>query len=311
VPHIGHLYSVLLADAQARWKFLKGEHDEIIFTTGTDEHGSKIQKKAKLLGQDCQSFCDNLSEKYRDLFDTCSINYTDFIRTTEPRHKEAVIHFWNTLSDNGFIYKSTYQGWYSSNDECFLKDNEIHEKVNTETGVLQKYSSESGHLVEHVSEINYMFKLAHFKDKLKFYLAKNVIIPEKYETLLLQQIDNLEDLSVSRESKRISWGISVPNDSSQTVYVWLDALVNYLTVTGYPYRKESSKLIAADVHVVGKDILRFHAIYWPAFLMAADLQLPKKILCHGHWTVDNKKCQKVLEMSYARLNPLKSTQKMA
>lgn len=245
----------------------------------------------------CQDFCDKISSKklklkkikflkkyfqfsylkakFRDLFDQCNIKYTDYIRTSETRHKNAVTHFWNDLYKKGYIYKSSYSGWYSVNDECFLSDDLVEEKLDS-LGNKVKVSKESGHTVEYTSESNYMFRLSEFKQKLRDYLSKNIIIPKNYQEALNAQIDTLEDLSVSRESFRIYWGIPVPDDHSQVIYVWLDALVNYLTVAGYPNRKLLAKTWPPDVHVIGKDILRFHAIYWPSFLMAAELDLPKK-----------------------------------
>ncbi|CAF0843052.1 unnamed protein product [Brachionus calyciflorus] len=290
-PHIGHLYTAVLADAQARWKTLKNEHGSVILATGTDEHGYKIQKKAALEKTKCLDFCNKISAQFRDLFDRSNIKYTDYIRTTEERHKNAVNHFWNSLNSKGYIYKSTYSGWYSVNDECFLSNEDIEEKLDP-NGNKIKVSKESGHLVEYTSESNYMFRLTEFKKKLKEYLSNNIIIPKIYQENLYNQIESLEDLSVSRESFRVFWGIPVPGDSSQIIYVWLDALVNYLTVAGYPDKNKMAQTWPADVHIIGKDILRFHAIYWPSFLMAADLPLPKKILCHGHWLMNHKKMSK-------------------
>jgi methionyl-tRNA synthetase len=176
------------------------------------------------------------------------------------------------------------------------KIKQIEEKIDEKTGKKVMVSKESGHLVERLSEVNYLFRLSHFKDKLKEYLSKSVIIPsDKYKNVLLDSIGNMKDLSVSRESKRVSWGIQVPNDSSQIIYVWLDALVNYLTVAGYPDNTDKmNKLWPPDCHICGKDIIKFHAIYWPAFLFAANLEPPKNILCHGHFLMDGKKMSKSL-----------------
>lgn len=166
-------------------------------------------------------------------------------------------------------------------------------KPSTQTNELQRVSKESGHIVEHTSETNYMFKLSNFKSQLHRYLETGIIMPKNYKEILTEQIENLEDLSVSREASRVHWGIPVPNDPSQIIYVWLDALVNYMTSAGYPKNMNKfNEVWPADVHVIGKDILRFHAIYWPSFLMAAGFKLPRRILCHGHWLVDNKKMSK-------------------
>jgi methionyl-tRNA synthetase len=195
-------------------------------------------------------------DKFRGLFDLCDIKYNDFIRTTETRHRTSVEHLWNKISSNGFIYKSTYDGWYSINDEAFLSDDQVTDKVNKD-GTKIKVSIESGHLVEQTSEVNYLFKLTQFKEDLKRYLSKNVIFPLNYSEKIFRELDTLRDLSISRDAKRLTWGIPVPNDPSQIIYVWLDALTNYLTIAGYPYdEKKMKEMWPADVHIVGKDILK-------------------------------------------------------
>ncbi|XP_076096792.1 methionine--tRNA ligase, mitochondrial-like isoform X1 [Mytilus galloprovincialis] len=285
-PHIGHLYTAVLADSVARWHELKGGN--VIFTTGTDEHGLKIQQAAEKFGLSPEQHCTNISKKFRDLFSITDIKYTDFIRTTENRHKEVVSHFWQSLIKNDHIYKGVYEGWYSVADEAYLSENEVIE-IDDKDGNKVKVAYDSKHPVVWTKEDNYMFKLSKFKDGLTEWLDQGVIHPQKFEVMVRQWVDDLEDLSVSRQRNRLTWGIPVPGDNTQTIYVWLDALVNYLTVSGYP---NESHDWPPDCHVVGKDILRFHAIYWPAFLLAAGLPLPKRIQSHSHFLVDNTKMSK-------------------
>jgi len=284
-PHIGHLYTALLADTIARWQRL--QERQVLFSTGTDEHGLKVQQAAALNKQNPLAFCDEVSEKFSNLFSSCNVSHTDYIRTSQARHKDAVNSFWKTLSDAGHIYRGTYQGWYSMADEAFVTDDQVSD-VTDEKGS-RKVATETGSAVEWVKEDNYMFRLSSFSSELSAWLDTGVIQPAKFESIVRQMLVDLPDLSVSRESTRLSWGIPVPGDDTQTIYVWLDALVNYLTVGGYP---NQGYHWPADCHVIGKDILRFHAIYWPAFLLAAGLPLPKSILCHSHWLMDNFKMSK-------------------
>ncbi|KAA0709238.1 Methionine--tRNA ligase, mitochondrial [Triplophysa tibetana] len=291
-PHIGHVYSAVTADCLHRYKLLKGYDSR--FATGTDEHGLKIQQAAGIAGKDPLSFCTEVSESFKDVFQRCGISYTDYIRTTEQRHRRAVEHFWTVLHSKGFIYKGTYEGWYSTPDESFLTPTQVTDSTDS-TGSEIKISTESGHKVEWMKEENYMFRLSAFRSELLqwFRLNPKVIQPMKFHHLVLQWLeDDLPDLSVSRQKSRLQWGISVPGDPEQTIYVWLDALVNYLTVVSYP-QNHAQRWTAAH-HVIGKDILKFHAIYWPAFLLAAGLPLPQKIYVHSHWTVEGKKMSKSL-----------------
>ncbi|XP_071798311.1 methionine--tRNA ligase, mitochondrial-like [Asterias amurensis] len=289
VPHIGHLYSALIADCAHRWQRISGA-EGTIFSTGTDEHGLKVQQAASLAGKEPLEFCDKVSQEFRRLFNSSYIQYTDYIRTTEKRHHTAVNTFWTTLQDNGFIYKGEYEGWYSTSDETFLSSQQVEDGIGKD-GSKVKVSVETGNAVEWTSETNYMFKLSDFSTPLLEWLDKNprAVYPPKFNNMVRQWVqDGLQDLSVSRQRDRLQWGIPVPGDSSQTIYVWLDALVNYLTVSGFPGQ---TKLWPAT-HIVGKDILKFHAIYWPAFLMAAGLSPPKSIVCHSHWTMGNFKMSK-------------------
>lgn len=235
-------------------------------------------------------FCNEISSKFKLLADEFGIDYTTFIRTTSPEHKETVTQFWTRLVENGFIYKAKYEGWYCLSDETFYSDLQTQDIVRD--GKTIKVSIESGNSVEWSAEENYMFKLSAFKKDLLQWLDSNpdVIQPKKFHTLNRLNIEqHLADISMSRPTNRLQWGIPVPGDSSQTIYVWLDALVNYLTVAG---RSKSGSFWPIDCHVIGKDILKFHAIYWPAFLLAAGLDLPRKYICHSHWTVEGTKMSK-------------------
>ncbi|XP_064206629.1 methionine--tRNA ligase, mitochondrial [Anguilla rostrata] len=291
-PHIGHLYSALTADCLHRYKLMRGFRSK--FSTGTDEHGLKIQQAADVAGKEPLVFCAEVSSKFQQLFQRCNISYTDYIRTTEARHRRAVEHFWTMLQNKGFIYKGSYEGWYSTQDESFLTPSQVEDSTDCK-GTSIKISAESGHKVEWMKEDNYMFRLSAFRSLLQQWLEENpkAVQPERFHRRVLQWLqDDLPDLSVSRQRSRLQWGIPVPGDAEQTIYVWLDALVNYLTVAGYP--ESHCEWWSAAHHVVGKDILKFHAIYWPAFLLAAGLPLPKAIYVHSHWTVEGQKMSKSL-----------------
>lgn len=291
-PHLGHLYSAVIADCLHRWKLLQGFGSR--FATGTDEHGLKIQQAAEAAGKDPLSFCTEVSERFKNLFSSCSISFTDYIRTTEQRHRRAVEHFWSVLWNKGLIYKGSYEGWYSTQDESFLTPSQVGDVLDP-SGKEVKVSLESGHKVEWMKEENYMFRLSSFRSRLLDWLVKNpgAIQPGRFQQDVLQWLqEDLPDLSVSRQRSRLQWGIPVPGDPEQTIYVWLDALVNYLTVVDYPESHEQWWLAAH--HVIGKDILKFHAIYWPAFLLGAGLPLPRVIHVHSHWTVGGRKMSKSL-----------------
>ncbi|XP_021329980.2 methionine--tRNA ligase, mitochondrial [Danio rerio] len=304
-PHIGHVYSAVTADCLHRYKLLQRYNSRL--ATGTDEHGLKIQQAAGSAGKDPLNFCTEVSESFKHVFQRCGISYTDYIRTTEKRHRQAVEHFWTVLLSKGYIYKGTYEGWYSTPDESFLTETQVTDSTDSE-GRRIKVSTESGHKVEWMNEDNYMFRLSDFRTQLLHWLRSNpnTIQPVKFQHLVLQWLedDDIPDLSVSRQKSRLQWGIPVPGDPEQTIYVWLDALVNYLTVVGYP--QNHSKWWSVVHHVVGKDILKFHAIYWPAFLLAAGLALPQKIYVHSHWTVKGKKMSKSIGNV---INPLESIEK--
>ena len=290
-PHMGHAYSSIVADIFARFKRLEGYN--VLFLTGTDEHGQKIEKEAKKNNKDPKIFCDELSETFRSLTKTLNLTNDDFIRTTEIRHHKSVIDIWNKLANSGDIYLDKYSGWYSVSDEAFYEEDEIEENDG------KKISKSSGSTVEWVEEESYFFKLSSWQDKLiKFYEDnKKFILPESRRNEVMQFVKKgLKDLSISRTS--FSWGIPVPKNNKHVIYVWLDALTNYITATNWSNKNKKQnqfdKWWPADLHMVGKDILRFHAVYWPAFLMAAELPLPKRIFAHGWWTNEGEKISKSL-----------------
>lgn len=294
-PHIGHLYSSVIADCYQRFYKLCYPNNDIIFTTGTDEHGAKIQKAAESNKTSVEIYCNNISSKYQELCNAFNIDKSHFIRTSDEKHKDTVEQFWKIINNNGHIYKTNYKGWYCLSDETFLTESQLTEVVRDDQKVL--VSQESGHPVEWTEEENFMFKLSNFKDDLKYWLKQNdgVVKPHKFHKILFDSLsDDIPDISVSRPASRVHWGIPVPGDNTQTIYVWMDALVNYLTAIGYP-DNEGMNNWPVDVHVVGKDILKFHGIYWPAFLMAANLEPPKSIFCHSHWTVNAEKMSKSKE----------------
>ena len=275
-PHMGHAYSSIIADFFARFKKIDGFN--VYFLTGTDEHGLKIQRSAEKLNKDPKSFCDEISKTFEDLTKTLNLSNTDFIRTTEERHKVSVQNLWNILEKNNQIFLSKYSGWYSVSDEAFYNEDEVEEKDGL------KVAKSSGSAVEWVEEESFFFKLSEWeKPLLDFYEKnKNFILPESRRNEVISFVKSgLKDLSVSR--KTFSWGVKVPSDENHVVYVWLDALTNYLSSLKYP--DENNELYKsfwpADLHIIGKDILRFHAIYWPAFLLAAKIEPPKRVYGHG------------------------------
>lgn len=283
------MYSALLADAVVRYKNLNTSPSSPLgtFTTGTDEHGIKIQQAAQKNNTPVADYCDLISEKYKSLFRKFDVNYTDYIRTTEQRHAAAVDEFWKRLHDRGYLYKREYAGYYCVPDETFLTDAQL--TTNPKTG--EKISAESGHPVEWTQEENYMFKLGSTQEGILDWLQRgDRVHPKKFERILFDFLaEPLPDISVSRPASRVHWGIPVPGDDTQTIYVWLNALVNYLTCSGFP--KEISAW-PPTMQVIGKDILKFHGIYWPGFLIAAGMEPPRQLLCHSHWTVDGQKMSK-------------------
>ena len=284
-PHIGTLYTTLAADIVARFKRLDGYN--VKFITGTDEHGQKIEQAAQKANLNPQEFVDITSAKFSKLFKKMHITDDDFIRTTQARHKKAAIAVWNKLKENGHIYLGKYTGWYSIRDESFFTDKEL---INGK--------APTGAEVEKISEESYFFDLSKWKNKLLDLYKRNpdFVVPHWRLNEVINIVESdLPDLSVSRTS--FKWGIPTPSNPNHVMYVWLDALVNYLSVLGYPNTKakDFQNFWPADVHMIGKDITKFHAIYWPAILMALELPLPKKIVSHGWWTVKGEKMSKSLK----------------
>jgi len=285
-PHIGHAYTSVACDVLARFKRLSG--DKVKFLTGTDEHGQKVEKSAASAGIAPQAFVDGVSQHFRDMAALMNISNDDFIRTTEPRHVKSAQALWKKMqagktpdgSDN--IYKGNYGGWYSVRDEAYYQESE-----------LVGGKAPTGADVEWVEEESYFFALSKWQNKLlEFYDANpNFIQPESRRNEIISFVKGgLRDLSISRTT--FSWGIPVPGDEKHIMYVWLDALANYLSALGYPDME--GDFWPANLHMVGKDIIRFHAVYWPAFLMAAELPIPKQVFAHGWWTIEGEKMSKSL-----------------
>ena len=275
-PHMGHAYSSIVSDFFARFKKIDGF--SVHFLTGTDEHGLKIQRSAEKNNKEPLEFCDEISLTFKNLTKTLNLSNNDFIRTTEVRHKNSVNRLWSILENNNQIYLSKYSGWYSVSDEAYYLEDEIEEKNGS------KYSITSGSKVEWVEEESFFFKLSEWQKPLLDFYEKNpkFILPESRRNEVISFVKRgLKDLSVSRKS--FSWGIKVPTNSDHVIYVWLDALTNYLSSLKYPDTENDlyKRFWPADVHIIGKDILRFHAIYWPAFLLAAKIPTPKRVYGHG------------------------------
>ncbi|KAH6673190.1 methionyl-tRNA synthetase-like protein [Halenospora varia] len=294
-PHVGHLYTMVLTDVLKRWQVLQGK--EAILCTGTDEHGMKVQQAAAKVKIPPKEFCDLTSETFRDLAARVGIANDYFIRTTDEAHRDAVQYFWYMLKAQGYIYEKKHEGWYCVSDETFYPETSLEKRLDPHTGKTFMAAQETGKEVEWTSELNYHFRLSAFKDRLLDFYKENpeFVVPAARMRDVVNWVSaGLEDLSVSRPVERLTWGIPVPDDPSQTIYVWLDALVNYITVAGYPWAPGTDNKGGwpADVQVVGKDIVRFHCIYWPAFLMAIGLEPPKQILAHAHWTLGHQKMAK-------------------
>ena len=275
-PHMGHAYSSIIADFFARFKRIDGY--KVYFLTGTDEHGLKIQRAAEKKGVEPLAFCDEISKTFKNLSKTLNLTNNDFIRTTESRHKKSVQYLWNELKKNDDIYLSKYSGWYSVSDEAFYNEDEI-ENIDG-----KKVSISSKSPVEWVDEESYFFRLSKWQKPLLDFYKKNpnFILPQSRRNEVVSFVESgLKDLSVSRKS--FSWGIKVPDDEKHVIYVWLDALTNYLSALNFPNLNDKlfKNYWPASIHLIGKDILRFHAVYWPAFLLAAKIELPKKVYGHG------------------------------
>ncbi|MEC9101389.1 MAG: methionine--tRNA ligase [Pseudomonadota bacterium] len=284
VPHIGHAYTTLACDVLARFKRLDGF--DVLFLTGTDEHGQKVEKAAEAVEMKAQAFTDKVSQNFRDLLPFMNISNDDFIRTTETRHKAAAQAIWHRLMKNGHIYLDKYSGWYSVRDEAYFSEGELVDG-----------KAPTGAPVEWVEEPSYFFDLSKWETKLLQFYKDNpdFIAPVSRRNEVVSFVSSgLRDLSISRTS--FNWGIAVPDDEKHIMYVWLDALTNYITATGFPDEEQNlyRKFWPASLHMVGKDILRFHAVYWPAFLLAAGLEPPKRVFAHGWWTNEGQKISKSL-----------------
>jgi len=280
-PHIGHAYTTLACDVLARFKRLDGYN--VMFLTGTDEHGQKVQDAAEKAGVAPQSFTDTVSQNFRDLTSAMNFSNDQFIRTTEPRHYESCRHIWNMLLEKGHIRLDKYAGWYSVRDEAFFTETELVDG-----------KAPTGAPVEWVEEPSYFFALSEWQQPLLDYYEAHpdFIAPAGRLNEIRSFVKGgLKDLSISRTT--FDWGVPVPNDDDHVMYVWLDALTNYLTALDWQNDgADYSTYWPCDLHMVGKDILRFHAVYWPAFLMASGLPLPKRVFAHGWWTNEGEKISK-------------------
>ncbi len=288
-PHIGHSYTEIAADTLARFNRLVGK--EVLFLTGTDEHGQKIDKAAQAAGLPPQEFTDKISQTFRDLWKTLNIEYDDFIRTTEPRHVKAVQAVWNDLSKRGEIYKDTYTGFYCTPDESFFTDRQVL----TENG--QTVCPDCKRPVDKIEEENFFLKISEYQTWLIDTVKGNLmrVLPETRKNEVLGFLENnvLQDLCISRPKNRLAWGIQSPLSETHVTYVWFDALINYITACGYGAdEKKFKKWWPADVHIIGKDILRQHAIYWPIILHALGVEVPKMIFAHGWWVQGGEKMSK-------------------
>ncbi|MDJ0683472.1 MAG: methionine--tRNA ligase [Alphaproteobacteria bacterium] len=288
-PHLGHAYEVIATDVIARFMRLDGY--DVRFLTGTDEHGEKVEKTALAAGLEPRAFCDDIAASFQDMTRRLNISNDDFIRTTEPRHYESVREIWRRLEAAGDIYLGAYAGWYSVRDEAFFGEDEL---TKNERGA---WIAPSGAEVDWVEEPSYFFRLSKYTEPLLALYAENpgFVQPDFRRNEVVNFVkQGLTDLSISRTS--FDWGVPVPGDDKHIMYVWLDALTNYITGAGFPDEDSETyrKYWPADLHVIGKDIMRFHTIYWPAFLMSAGLPLPKRVFGHGHLNVEGQKMSKSL-----------------
>jgi methionyl-tRNA synthetase len=290
-PHIGHAYEMVATDAIARWRRLEGR--EVFFLTGTDEHGLKMVQTAHREGLSTRALANRNSARFRELAAALNISNTDFIRTTEERHIKSSQEIWRRMaaSNNGDVYQSTYEGWYSVRDEAYFEESELTE------GPDGRKLAPSGAEVTWVEEPSYFFRLSAYQERLlQLYEEQpDFIAPKERRNEIISFVrGGLQDLSISRTT--FDWGIPVPGAPGHVMYVWIDALTNYITGVGFPDDKSAlfKTFWPADLHVIGKDIIRFHTVYWPAFLMSAGLELPKRVFAHGFLTSEGKKMSKSL-----------------
>ncbi len=283
-PHLGHAYEKIATDVMARFQRLLGK--EVFFLTGTDEHGTKVEKTAQARGLTPRAHTDEMVEEFKKAWQYLNLTYDRFIRTTDKDHYEVVEYLWRTMAAKDDIYKASYTGLYCSGCENFVTVRDL-----TEEGFCPNHQRPP----EEVKEENYFFRLSKYKDAIRAHIQKNpdFVLPAFRAEEVLKMLEDVEDISVSRNKNSVSWGIPVPDDAEQVIYVWIDALSNY--VTGIGYQKDEalfSKFWPADVHMIGKDILRFHAVYWPAMLISAGLELPRQIFAHGFININDAKISK-------------------
>lgn len=285
VPHIGHAYTTVAADVLARYKRMKGF--DVFFLTGSDEHGQKVEKAAQTNGETPLELADRVVKRFQALWEKLGISHNDFIRTTQERHKQCVTHLFKQLMEQGDIYLGEYEDWYCTPCETFW----------TETQVEDGKCPDCNRPVEKLKEESYFFKMSAYGDKLLAHIEADpdFIQPKTRRNEIISFVkEGLRDLSVSRTS--FSWGIPVPGNERHVIYVWFDALTNYISALGYPNTDGNyGQYWPVDAHLIGKDILRFHTVYWPTFLMAAGLPVPKKVFAHGWWTVEGQKMSKSLQ----------------
>lgn len=292
-PHIGHAYEKIVTDVIARHFSQRFKDvDDVYFLTGTDEHGIKIQKTAAEKGITPQQMCDENVAKFKEAWKALDVNYNQFIRTTDSEHKKVVQNIFKKLVEQGDIYKHSYTGLYCSGCECFLNPKDLTENEDGQGGLCPIHQKKP----EEVSEENYFFKLTKYKDAIAKHIKENpeFIVPSFRATEVLNQLEGIEDISVSRSKASVSWGIDVLDDPEQVIYVWIDALSNYITALGYDTQNPSDKFEKywPAVHVIGKDILKFHSIYWSGILMALELPLPKQLFVHGFININQAKMSK-------------------
>lgn len=288
-PHIGHFYSTLVADCTARFMRMCGY--DVKLCTGTDEHGQKIERSATANQMDVKEFVDKNCRAFQEMCISMQCSNDFFVRTSSNEHKKAVEYLWNTLIEKGHIYLDKYSGWYAARDETFYADSELVDGT-----------APTGAPVEWIEEESYFFNLSHWQEKLLelYESEQGFIYPNSRKKEVVNFVKSgLRDLSISRTN--VKWGIQVPNNPEHTIYVWIDALTSYISALGYPdeqsgmYKKFwCNNSTSSPMHIVGKDILRFHTVYWPAILMAAELPLPKRIFAHGWWQNDGQKISKSL-----------------
>jgi methionyl-tRNA synthetase len=286
VPHIGHAYTTVACDALARYKKARGF--EVFFLTGTDEHGQKVEKAAMAKGETPLELADRVVKRFQTLWEKLNISHTDFIRTSQERHKKGVLHLFQQLLASGDIYLGEYEDWYCTPCETFW----------TETQLMDGCCPDCGRPTEKLKEESFFFRMSRYQEALLQHIEQNpdFIQPRSRRNEILNFVrEGLRDLSISRTS--FSWGIPIPEHENHVIYVWFDALTNYITALGFPSDSDGQfeKFWPADVHIIGKDILRFHTVYWPTFLLAAGLPLPKKVFAHGWWTVEGQKMSKSLQ----------------